>query len=627
MIRFPDLPPRNQNVFEVARANLGLYLGISPTNIPDAALADCLNCRLLNGKITNENVGYEPLFLTPLDGHVLLIDAFLQSNGASVTIFGTATDLYQYDPGTNEPLYLTPRYSTGTVGFTDASTLVIGTGTGWTAATVKAGDFIHRGTVDQDDPGEDWFEIASVDIGAQEITLVDPFSGTFPGQVYTIRHTFTATDADHWDTDVFPDAPLGTTSGLAAGDHWFATNNSELVVWDGIASEVVVLSTDSSGLGFSCKALLYYKNMMLYGNLVESGAFKPGNFKNSAIADPENVTTLEANEYTMVDGIDSIEAMVRLGDSVVGYGSNSISVAQFVSLPVFFAIRTVAPGIGIYSSRMVMDFGDYHEFLSTDQAYRFDGVQLQPFGGHVFSDILQRADRSRATKSHVSISEENLEVYWVIALSSDGASTNQNAQIAYSEHYAEDVGRAPTPFMARQLPATATGVFVSSNVGRFSDFPGQGFHEVPFSMNNSFLTAEFPIVLMGTASGRIWKMNTLSRISLPGADDTYDSFIRTPTRALVDGNHIGAIRAVEPYVEKNAASGILTIEVLTQERMGGDESQPSPAQEFQVDHSGPRFASFRAAGRYGSVRMSSSDLDVPWRLSGYRVKTERLGER
>ena len=626
MIEFPDLPKRERQVFEVQPPNLGLYLGRSALEIPDRGMADCKNVRIRDRKISNSNMGYEKHFALSLGNQCLLIDDFVQTSGAAITIFGTKSDLFEYDSVSDEPKYITPRYNTGDASIATSTTTVTGAGgadfTAGTPDNVKAGDFIHFGSATQIDVDAIWYEIASVTDPTHLELVVVLAQGTQTNVAYTVRKIFTVDDSAIWVADVFPDALLGTHSGLAGGDHWIATNGTELVVWDGIATTVVEIST---AIGFSCKTLAYYKNMMVYGQVQESGQDKPASIKNSALADPENVTTLEANEYTVLEGVDFLDALVPLGDFLVAYGRGSLAVMQFVSQPVFFAIRTVAPSIGVYGAKMVMNFGDFHEFLSTDQAYRFDGVQLQPFGGQVFDFVLQQADRSRSSKSFVAISEEQLEIYWVIALSDDSGEVvaNKSAEMAYVEHYAENVERSPVPFTRRQLPATASGFFVDTNLGRYRDFPGQGYDDLVFRFNDSFFTSQFPIFLMGDEDGYIYKVNTSSQL---GDFPTLLSSFTSPTRAIVDGSDKGIIRRVEPFIEKGTAGKQMFVYVRTSDRVAGDLVYSS-GESIDIGHGGDRFIPFREAGVYADLQFFSIRPDTLWTMQGYRVTSERAGER
>lgn len=618
---FPPLPKRTRSPFEVIAPNLGLYLGRSFLEVPDRGFSDCNNIRIRNRKVTNELVGYKKLFATSLGNQVLLVDLHRASTGVNTTIFGTKTDLFRYDEGTNLPVYITPIYATGTVAVTNGDAVIVGTGTLW-LANVKAGDKISVGSASQSAVSATWYTVQTVTDNTH-ITLTTTYGqATLGGQSYTARKLFTANDSDIWDTDIFPDAPLGAVSALPAGDHWYGTNGKEVVVWDGSAARAVVISTISTGLGFACKTLCYYKNMMLYGGITEGASFRPGNFKNSAISIPENVTTLEANEFSMAQSVDFLIALRRLGDYVVGYCDASINVAQFVESPFYFAIRTAAPRIGTFSPRTIVNFGDFHEFIAKDQAYRFDGVRLVPYANQVFDDVLRRVDRNRSAKALAILSEQEQEVYWMLPLVTDGTTTTKSVETAWTEHYAESVGSAPQPFTKRDLPATAAGYFKSSPNSRWSDFTGITFDQLNQPFVTSYFSAGFPVVLFGDENGYLYTLNIQT-----GKDTTPEmrSFFTSPTRPLADGNSRGIVRRVEPYLEKRTPVVTLDIEINTSERMPGDLTPEDGS--VLSDHSGDRFTPARNPGRYASVTFSTDLASENWKLEGYRVMAETLGER
>lgn len=618
----PPMPKRDRHPWDVVSPNYGLYLGRSPIDIPDRGLADCNNMRIRNRKLTNHGIGWTKLFATALGNQVLLVDLHRSSAGVNTTIFGTKTDLFRYDQTNNLPVYITPFYAAGTIATTSGAPGIVGTGTLW-LANVKIGDKISIGSATETAVAATWYTVLAV-VDDTHITLSTNYVGTTAGgKAYTARKLFTATDADWWDSDIFADAPVGTTSGLTAGDHWFATNGHELVVWDASATTVKVISTSATGLGFACKAVCYYKNMMLFGHITEGASIRPANFKNSAIADPENVTTLEANEQIVAESVDYLLALRRLGDYVVGYCENSVNIAQFVQSPFYFAIRTAGPRIGPFSARTIVNFGDFHEFVAKDQVYKFDGVRFSPYGNQVFDDVLQRVDRSRAAKALSAISEEEREVYWLLPLVSDGSSATKSVETAFTEHYAEQVGSAPTPFMKRDLPATAIGNFRSSPLSRFSDFTGIDFSELNQPFVTSYFSAGFPVLLFGDENGLIYTLNIQT-----GKDTAANlrSFVRTATRALADGNSNGIVRRVEPALDKDlSTTASVDIMVNTTDRVAGTDS--SEATEIALDQSGLRYAPHRKSGRYGSVTFSTELAAVNWTLEGWRVMAETLGER
>lgn len=614
----PDIAPKQRKLLDVVSPNLGLFLGRSKITVPDRGLSDGNNFRIRDGAVTNRNVGFDFLFAESLGNPCTLAAAFLSTLGISTTIFGTKRDLFRFDEALNLPFYITPNYSTGTVAVTNGSPVVTGTGTTWSASGVKPGDQLHVGSAGQDHILSPWYTILSVDSDTQ-VTLTENYPGvTNSGFAHTVRLLFTALDTTVWHWDVFPDAPLGTTSALPAGDRFIATNGAELVAWDGNADTVVVISTASSGLGFACSSVLYFKNMMLYGSIVDSGGTSPGNVKNSAIGDPENIATLEAGDRIVAQGIDFVKRMERLGDYAVVYCDRSVNVMQFVDAPVYFAIRTAIPDIGLLASRLVANFGNYHEFIGTDQAYRFDGFQADPFGSQVFDAVLQSFDRGRSERASVMISKETLEVYWVLPMVSDDT---EGPVSSWTEHYAEAAGNV-TPFSKRDMPATAVGTLVRDSVGRFSDYSGYTFATLVARFSDGILSANYPVTIFGDEDGYVRQLDTQTQ-----QDDSavLQSFVTSPMRLIGEDEGIAAVRRVEPLASLTPESGDLTVRVETTDRLNGPLS--AVEKTYALDQSGKRFCSFRKSGRYAQVTFETLLPGQTWRLEGYRVAVDRLGGR
>ena len=78
------MPPRSNTAFP---ANLGLYLGRPPLQVPRRGLVDALNIRVKEGRVSALNLGWEAFGLfASLSGPVTLIDnLFLAPQGPSTT--------------------------------------------------------------------------------------------------------------------------------------------------------------------------------------------------------------------------------------------------------------------------------------------------------------------------------------------------------------------------------------------------------------------------------------------------------------------------------------------------------------------------------------------------------------
>lgn len=127
----------------VTSPNYGLIFDRPPINIPLRGLRDGKNFRCKNGTLESRNLGWEKFSAAwTLDGPVRLIDNFFPRGLDEQLIFGTATNLYLYDPATDTVRYFTPSYATGTTSV--SGTGVTGVGTNWDP-DIDAGDMIVFG--------------------------------------------------------------------------------------------------------------------------------------------------------------------------------------------------------------------------------------------------------------------------------------------------------------------------------------------------------------------------------------------------------------------------------------------------------------------------------------------------
>lgn len=631
----------------VLAPNLGVYLNRPELTMEPRALIDAFNVRIKDASIRNENMGWSPFSISngvnldavngvdltsliypgPFEGPLLLIDQFFTRDGSQTLIFGTKGNLYRYNDADQKIILLTPKYSTGTVNVVSHSPTVIQRNSGTTnwLTELSDGDWFFLGTAGETDPAATndwtgspvgWVTIDSVDSDTQ-LTLATNISvvGTPTNQPYTALKLFTGTDLDIWSAETFPDAQP------ADEDRWYACNGPghEIVQWDGSADEVTRID---SALGFTCKTIARFKNMLLYGDLLESGERKPQNIRNSAIANPENVTTDEASEFRASDGVDMLLGITPLSDMAVAYFDRSINLLQFVGPPVNFAIRTAVPGVGALSDRSVVDFGDYHEFVGPDTGYHFDGISLREVGGQVFREVLRKIDQNRLDQALSHIDEESGEVLWAIPFTTDAGGESGYPETGYVEHYLEEVGNRGAPITIRDFPATATGFYLRFDTLRFSDLTDE-FETYNFQWDDRYFAASFPYNLFGTKDGQVFILGISD--SQNGSDFT--SYARFPLRPLWDGRRNGIVIRVEPAFEKKESVGYEPeIRLFTTDFSEGSASLVA-TQTFDLTHEGLPFVSFRNAGRFGQIEIRTEGANKPWTLSGYAIETMPAGLR
>lgn len=602
----------------VHAANLGLYLDRPPLLVPERGLSDGLNFRVLNGTVTNANVGWQAFDDLNLDSKpVTLIDEFDPASGVRISIFGNTTDLFKYN-GTSLT-YITPQHDASgeTIDVTQTSDQVTGNSTTWQTDGVKAGDFLCLGA-DEDDPAATWYEIESVD-AEDTITLVDNYAEASANtQAYSIRRCFTGSILEPFVTEVFPEGESLTVG--SDGDRWYATNNVDPVVaWDGGATFCYYPNLGNID---TCAAIRRFKNIMVYVGPSVSGARTGRDVWTSAIGQPENVSTLEAAIFRVHDKESNLIAAERIGELLAIYSEDTIVLAQFVGTPLYFVFRTAADGYGPRSARGIVRQPGRHVFFGRDGQYTFDGIAPQQTSTHVWKEVSRITSPNRDALVQGALDQGNAEILWVVPLNADADPDAGPPEYAFVGHYLEDVGDYPTPHSLRQLPATAIGNYLSQNILTFDQIAEQ-FDEMSIRWDDQQLQAAFPKTLIGTNDGDILELNVQNQ---SGTEPV--SFVRFSRRPMIDSRANGVLHRV--YVNGNfrdSAEDSLTVVARLFDSPHGESLKSSTEYTIAMDGS-ERFAPFRVSGRFVEIEMGSGP-SAPglWEIEGYDLDVVKGSQR
>jgi hypothetical protein len=625
----PGVPSINR---EFRGLNLGLYLDRPPLDIDPRAMQACRNVRVKQGEVRNQACGWSifsapqssgsPVPCPTLNGPVTMIESFFQRNGSQWLLLGTPSDIYLYNQTPGTVSFLTPIYTLpggSSVNVVHNSATVTGSG-GTTFLSFKAGDQLYVGSAGAVDPTLGWVTILSI-TNNTTLVLTNPYPGSSATlQPYTVRKTYVGKFTTPWRAATF-----WNVAG-ANVDYWYATNGVDAVQrWDGSAAQLVPLT----GFPFtSCAEIINFKNMMVYADLVVSGQSNPGQIINSDPGSPETFTTQVSSQLTITNGADTVLGMRQLGDLLNCYGAqNGVYTLYFVGPPLNWVIRPAIRGKGCFSSRSIATFPAYHQYLATDTAYKFDGFSGTPIGIHVFINVLQNFDQSRAPLTIVWVDEANGEILYAIPLTSDPAAATSGPASAWTENYLERMGQGlPQPMAVRDLPVTAIGGFLRQSTTRFSDLVGRTFNSLPpLAFNDRFWSAQFPLVLFGTVGGQVFVLG--------GADDqngtaftAFAQFGRLAASGGQDGNK-GMVKRIIPFARQEVMDA-LNVQVYGADQPAGPSSLVSTSGYDQTQSSGSeRFVNPGVVVRYGEVGFMSNGLDEPWRVGGYGVEIVPWGHR
>lgn len=490
-------------------------------------------------------------------------------------------------------------------------TAIVGSGTNWDP-NAKAGDYIAIGSATHNATDIAWAEITTVTDDTNLVVVAAAYAPA--GTAYTIRRTFTGDVTDTWTYDIF----LGNA---ATGDLWLASNGlDDLVTWNGTDN----FATLQEGFALTkIKALAVYNNMVIYGGFEEAGETKPNSIQNSGVGTPLTLTGL-SEQFKVHANPEGIHAMYVLGDNLVIYSPRTIILAQFVGDPLIFTFRQAAAGTGPLSPNAIADYGDRHVFLGFDSMYDFDGVTLAETDNHVWREAIRRNDPLRRHFAFAHFDEENGDLIWVLAQTSDAGSGDAEAtpEIAYVQHYLEEM---PTGYdlahSRRQLPFI-TGGYYFRQEGLTWDEITETWVQLNFAWNDQFFASAFPLSLMGSVDGKVYTINT----SQNQDDGTgLESFVRFGKRAAGDSRMRGLVRRIYPYVQ-NFNTDLLVTLYLSDHASG--PATISETYTFDQDlPEGGHFVSAFRRGRFFQLEFGTEGPSEPWVLEGYDVQIDPGGYR
>lgn len=610
----------------VTSPNLGLILDRPPINIPTRGLRDGHNFRCKNGTLESRNLGWERFSDNfTLNGPVILIDNFFPRGLEEKLIFGTATDLYVYDASTDNVLFLTPQVIYSTVTRTNGSAVISKTGGTFLTDGLKPGDGIYftSGGLVKREPETDsgtfgWYYIQSVDT-EEQITLDRVFTGpTSAAAQISVRQRFVLGPSASWSVDTFVNA------GPSGDDLWFATNGVNYpFTWDGVTDFV----TEHDELGFVCMTLTTYSNMMIYGNVTQSGSVLFSTIINSDVGLPLNAGatgTGISEQFVTHSGTDEILNMIPLGDYLIIYSERTIVPMQFVGDPLIFIFRVAISGVGPISANALADFGDFHEFIGSDAGYLFDGVTLKETNSHVWRDVLRQTDPMRRRQTYGHFDEEQGDLIWSLPNNADPGvgDPGQPPTIAWVEHYLEDAGDAldGSPFSKRDFPFTITG-FYERQTGLLWSQVTEEWQNFNFAWNDQFFQAAFPLNLAGDYDGNIWILNQTQLAN--GAP--LPSYVRTARMGSSDAaRNRDLLTRIYPFARSLPYN--LEVTLFMGDNVAGEPNSKG-VQLFDMNlPEGGHFVTFYRRGRVREYQFGSSAGD-PWVLEGWDEDMVRGGRR
>jgi hypothetical protein len=360
---------------------------------------DSLNMELYDG-VMRARLGLIKEVQDALGDPVMRIDTYKKFDGTFYLMLCTTLDIFYVDTG--KPIYITPKYDTGTVAVTNGSAIVTGAGTTW-VGNVKPGDRFRIGAYNAGTfASQVWYQVQSVDSNTQ-ITLTAAYAqATASGQTYTIRKVFTGGATDFWDSCEYTDNVLGKV--------WAATNGVDpFVYWNG-ANQVVTV-TGSPPLA---KYLVPFKDHLFLLWCKVAGLNQPLQIQWNAAG---NLLSWPGTsvEY-LVDTPGEITGAAKLGfDYLAVFKESSKYLGRFVGGDFLFDFELRDASIGCLSRWSIVSTQDAIYYYGSDSRFRaWNGVQDDPISDN-FLPYLRTLDPNWHRYTYGIRIEHLKQIRWFVA--------------------------------------------------------------------------------------------------------------------------------------------------------------------------------------------------------------------
>lgn len=196
---------------------------------------------------------------------------------------------------------------------------------------------------------------------------------------------WTGTEEDGFDWTI--------ATGLAGSStlqKWIIVTNGvdQPRYWDGLGNFKLFSPTGITGF-VTCKTIAQFYNHIVMGN-VRTGIEGHQVIYWSAAQFLLDFSSGDSGSAIITDIQGEIQRMLPLGERLVIYGDNSISVMTYVAGTIVFTIEHVTQSTRLVSRRAIVNIGPFHLFLSQENVHLFDGSRLTTnVGDRIFNSYRQ----------------------------------------------------------------------------------------------------------------------------------------------------------------------------------------------------------------------------------------------
>ncbi len=432
---------------------------------------------------------------------------------------------------------------------------------------------------------------------------------------YNVTRTSGAADDDYQS-----DLDLRWTGGVMGGVAVINNGVNAPQMWKPIGTGQRLQNLTNWPAGATCRSFRPFRNFWLALDYTVGGTRYPQQVRWSSPANPLDVPASWDDTDTTVDAGISNGVLTETGDILVDclplrdvnivYKEHSSYLMQYVQPPFVFGFRRLFSEVGMLTRNCAAAWEGQHFVVTVDDVVVHDGQQAQS----VAADRVRRTlraliDNDNYERAHVARIDRFEEMWFCHPRPGDTWCTR-----AWCWNWRHN------RWYLRTLPGiahTATGLInIEANLGSWNQDPNiwdeddTRWEEILFSkFHRGILMADYD-------STKLWKGDTGYTFNAVN----YNSFIER--RGLTfDTLNVKEVNRIYPYVA--AADGtVMTISVG-----GTDNSRDTPVyDEFTYTVGQQDWVDIRARGRFLAIKFEDT-TNSPWRLSGYDMELNAVGER
>ena len=579
------IPVQRRKYHPVYGLDGGLRFDVGSSMIKEIETPACSEVVLRDGKVSKMS-GTEYFAgtdVTPLNGCVMHMDQFYQTNANQKLMLHTVSNTYAYNATTeqfecitlgevvencedvwavNAPT--TCAVDTGERKGTNAIAITIpaeeGTGVcayeDFTSDDFSAQTHLHffiksSIAVDSDDlqlilgdttgggtpvGGSDSgrFVIPALEAGVWTEVSIEI---TTPGDLTTVESVALYVKVDKGAMVVYIDDVMVTTeltgdeddfitSEVMNDNYIFASQVQTLRYWDMATATTTVLPGCTNYAAF--KMIKFGERLCLY-HTVESGTRYPQRVRWTAAGTPAsspNATDWSATGSGNADlyaamGVDWIQNAEKLGNYVIIYGERTIVLQEYkTDVNEPFSFTTRVSGVGLAAARAIVNLGEEHIFLGWDDVYSYKGGrEADRIGGRVQTELINDINPEFVHRSFMMYDEDNDEIR--LYYPKGGSETPD-------EYYVYNMKKGTWSKGARSY--TAFGYYETKTTVTWATATGT-WDEQTGRWDDSTLLALAPLNMFGDSSGYVYKDSAVKNL----AGNLIDGYWETKDFVTGDG--------------------------------------------------------------------------------------------